>query len=166
MARNARMPSGTTRRLAKQVKREQHVVVLPVPLSSPSRRDATRDMQSIAGFAAGRSLVRIRQASGESLLAFAETVWNLPVCFFFSRLSRPLEPLPLPFPSLAISFVSLSPIASKAAALRPDDDFSKMRVKQLRELLLAHGEACEGCVEKRDYEQKLREAVIRTQQAR
>ncbi|CAN0056968.1 unnamed protein product, partial [Hapterophycus canaliculatus] len=54
----------------------------------------------------------------------------------------------------------------QAAALRPDDDFSKLRVKQLRELLLAHGEACEGCVEKRDFEQKLREAVVTAQQAR
>lgn len=53
-----------------------------------------------------------------------------------------------------------------AAALRPDDDFSKLRVKQLRELLLAHGEACEGCVEKRDFEQKLREAVVSAQGAR
>lgn len=72
--------------------------------------------------------------------------------------------LNLPLPFLVAS--SLSPIFTKAAALRPDDDFSKMRVKQLRELLLAHGEACEGCVEKRDFEQKLREAVISAQQAR
>ncbi|CAM9355383.1 unnamed protein product [Ectocarpus sp. 8 AP-2014] len=54
----------------------------------------------------------------------------------------------------------------RAAALRPDDDFSKLRVKQLRELLLAHGDPCDGCVEKRDFEQKLREAVVAAHRAR
>lgn len=57
-------------------------------------------------------------------------------------------------------------VVRAAAALRPDDDFSKLRVKQLRELLLAHGESCEGCVEKVDFERKLREAVIAAQQGR
>lgn len=69
---------------------------------------------------------------------------------------------PYACPLLLLFFV----LCSTAAALRPDDDFSKLRVKQLRELLLAHGEACEGCVEKRDFEQKLREAVVAAQQAR
>ncbi|CAM9662597.1 unnamed protein product [Sphacelaria rigidula] len=48
----------------------------------------------------------------------------------------------------------------KAAKLRPTDDFSKLRVRELRELLLAHGDHCDGCVEKADFERKLREAVL------
>lgn len=61
---------------------------------------------------------------------------------------------------------SCSLFPGTAAALRPEDDFSKLRVKQLRELLLAHGETCEGCVEKIDFERKLREAVVAAQGGR
>lgn len=50
-----------------------------------------------------------------------------------------------------------------ASTLRPDDDFSKIRVKALRELLLAFGDACEGCVEKLDFERALREHVVAAQ---
>lgn len=50
-----------------------------------------------------------------------------------------------------------------ASMLRPDDDFSKIRVKALRELLLAFGDACEGCVEKLDFERALRGHVLTAQ---
>lgn len=50
--------------------------------------------------------------------------------------------------------------------MRPDDDFSKLRVKELKELLLAHGETCEGCVEKIDFERRLREVVVASKQSR
>lgn len=53
-----------------------------------------------------------------------------------------------------------------ASRLRPDEDFSKTRVKALRELLLTFGDACEGCVEKIDFERALREHVVAAQAAR
>lgn len=57
------------------------------------------------------------------------------------------------------AFKSKAESREKAAMLRPTDDFSKLRVRELRELLMAYGEVCEGCVEKIDFERKLREAV-------
>lgn len=74
-------------------------------------------------------------------------------------------PCRMRLPSL-IKVFSCSLFPGTAAALRPEDDFSKLRVKQLRELLLAHGETCEGCVEKIDFERKLREAVVAAQGGR
>lgn len=72
----------------------------------------------------------------------------------------------LPFLIKGFLSCSCALLSWTAAALRPDDDFSKLRVKQLRELLLAHGETCEGCVEKIDFERKLREAVLAAQGGR
>ncbi|CAM9204231.1 unnamed protein product [Choristocarpus tenellus] len=53
------------------------------------------------------------------------------------------------------------PIASPTIArpLRPDEDFSKLRVREIRELLEAHGVDCIGCVEKPDFIKKLQEVA-------
>lgn len=79
--------------------------------------------------------------------------------------ARCQQPQPLTVRSLPL-LSALLVLCWTAAALRPDDDFSKLRVKQLKELLMAYGEGCEGCVEKRDFEQKLREVVVAAQEAR
>jgi len=44
-------------------------------------------------------------------------------------------------------------------ALDPSTDFSKMKLRELREILAALGSECVGCLEKADYVRKVREAV-------
>ncbi|CAM9476715.1 unnamed protein product [Discosporangium mesarthrocarpum] len=50
-----------------------------------------------------------------------------------------------------------------ARPLRPDEDFSNMRVREMRELLGARGEECVGCVEKADFIRKLQEVAMAQQ---
>ncbi|KAG5187864.1 heat shock protein 40 like protein [Tribonema minus] len=54
---------------------------------------------------------------------------------------------------------------SRAQALKPTDDFSKMKTSAIKELLTDLGEACVGCTEKQDYVDALKTAVARRRRA-